>query len=186
MAEQTKPTTPIKDAQAGIAGLKITTGEAPRIEFRVSFPLTPETELWMIYLARCCRFGSAYLDLRCPAPTLDEAAEDREAQTDPADAAPAQRSDLFPGWPIACGKPVRIEGANAICEAGHTTTTPFGEPCNHMERTAADQCAIVWNDDPDNRCELELGHPGAHKYPQPPLDRHPGITHQDPDEVDFP
>lgn len=98
MAEQTKPTTPIKDAQAGIAGLKITTGESPRIEFRASFPLTAETETWLTYLARCCRFGSAYLDLRCPAPTLDEAAEEREAQ-DPADAAPAERSDLFPAGP---------------------------------------------------------------------------------------
>ena len=175
MAEQAKPTTPIKDAQAGIGGLKVnTSGATPRIEFRVSFPLTQETEAWMTYLARCCRFGSAYVDLRCPAPTLDEAADAREVQDEP-----NEPSGLFPGWPIACGKAVRAQGKTN----GHVTTTALGSPCSHMPESAgATRCAIVWDDDPDNRCEREEMHPGAHRYPRPPL-RDAGTD--DPEELTF-
>lgn len=51
---------------------------------------------------------------------------------------------------------------------------------------AADRCAIVWNDDPENRCELDVGHAGAHKYPHPPTGRRRGPKPaEDPDELHF-
>jgi hypothetical protein len=177
MAEQTKPTTPIKDAQAGIGGLRIVPGSeksAPRIEFRLSFTLNRDTESWVTYLARCVLVGSAYVDLRSPQPALDEAADE-----DPADQPPAEKSDLFPGWPKACGKQVHVEGMNTVCHDGHVTTTPLGEPCNHIDTA---RCPIVWQNDLDNRCERDEGHAGAHHYPTPPLR---DINAQKPDDLEF-
>ena len=186
MAEQTKPQTPIKDAKAGIGGLRLTPGtdkSLPRIEVRLSFPLDRETTEWVAYLSRCMMLGYAYVDIRSPQPTLDEtpAADEPDPQDGPAE----KPSELFPGWPIACGKPVRIEGMNAVCDLGHITTTPFGEPCNHMEHPEVARCAVTWAEDADDRCELEEGHAGAHYFPKGRAQAGDAGTSADPDEMPF-
>lgn len=171
-------TSPIRNQQAGISGLRITKGEHSHIEFQLSFPLNKDTEQWMTYLARCCRFGQAFVDIISNAPSLDDELEAHDlAEAAREDDAQKANEDPFPGWPKACGKKVRRHGAQSKCTAGHITSTTIGEPCNWTEPGAMvdDRCPILWGGDTTNRCELNEAHPGAHRYPRPPLDQHPAL-----------
>lgn len=121
--------TPIQNVIADLSGLKIKDGEQKIITVTLGFPLSHETLEYVLYLADCVRFGKAYITVQTVAPTLDAALE----AVDSADRPPAEPgADPFPGWPKACGKPVRPQGMSAVCDDGHVTSTTLGEPCSYM------------------------------------------------------
>jgi len=132
--------TPIENHHAGIDNVRFKKGPgASVLSFTVEMIYTARTRSFFDFLAGVAQAG-AVVTIRPATGMLWPDATEEPAADNASDSDKEGGSSPLPGafdaWPKSCGLKVKTHGMNTICDDGHVTNTPAGEPCNRMDNEA--------------------------------------------------